>query len=258
MINHSKRDLKQWSIGSVSSRFLYPQPICLCNRSHSMRTTQKHLFFSILFFFVTQISFAQRPADFELWVGGELGFRLNKQLAVSLSEQVRFDDTISAIKKSFTEIGLKYKIGKGFSLKGNYRFIIPPGQNVLHRIALDGNYRWKKKGAPLSISYRLRYQHQFGKKRTYIRNKVKFGYNLTKLVDPFAAYEMFFRLNGKNEFRVSRLTVGLDWKITKKIEFTTFYRLQDDIFIKVPERQHVLGIILSYKLKAKKTPARAD
>ena len=69
---------------------------------------------------------------------------------------------------------------------------------------------------------------------------------------------MFFRLNGKNEFRVSRLTVGLDWKITKKIEVTTFYRLQDDIFIKAPERQHILGMMLTYKLKAKKTPTSSD
>ena len=69
---------------------------------------------------------------------------------------------------------------------------------------------------------------------------------------------MFFRLNAKNEFRVSRLTVGLDWKITKKIKVTTFYRLQDDIFVKSPERQHVLGMMLSYKFKAKKTPARVD
>jgi len=218
-----------------------------------MRTTQSQLFISILFFLVTHFSSAQRPTDFELWTGGEVGVKLNKKFDVSLSEQVRFNDTISSLKKSFTELGIKYKVGKHFSLKGNYRFIIPPAQNSLHRLALDANYSWKKKGKPLSFNYRLRGQHQFGKQRTYIRNKVKFGYNMTKLVDPFVAYEIFFRLNGKNEFRVSRLTAGLDWKITKKFEITTYYRLQDDIFIKSPERQHIFGLMMSYKFKVKKS-----
>lgn len=195
------------------------------------------------------MSFGQRPADYELWTGASLKFKLSKKLNLSVAEQVRFNDTISSVKKSFTEIGLKYKIANGFSLKGNYRLIVPPGKTILHRIAIDGNYSWKKKGYPLSVNYRLRLQHQFGKQRTYMRNKVKLDYNLTKLVDPFVAYEVFFRFNGKNEFRVSRLTVGLDWKITKKFEVSTFYRLQDDIFIKSPERQHVLGLVLAYKFK---------
>lgn len=216
-----------------------------------MRTILKPFIVCALFL-ATQIAYGQRPADFELWTGGEVGLKLNKKLGLSLSEQVRFNDTISSIKKTFTELGLKYKVGKNFSFKGNYRLTIPPNENILHRLALDANYQWKKKDTPLSFSYRLRFQHQFGKTRTYVRNKVKLGYNLSKLVDPFVAYELFFRFNRKNEFRISRLTAGLDWRVTKKFEITTYYRLQDDIFIKSPQRQHIFGLILSYKLKPNK------
>ena len=114
-----------------------------------------------------------------------------------------------------------------------------------------GNYNWSKKGAPLSFGYRLRFQSLLGNNKTYVRNKLKFEYNLSKLVDPFMAYELFFRLNGKNEFRVSRITLGLDWRITKPLHLTTFYRLQDDIFIKNPERRHIIGVTLDYKLDLK-------
>lgn len=71
-------------------------------------------------------------------------------------------------------------------------------------------------------------------------------------MDPSVAYELFFRLNGRNEFRVSRITLGLDWRITKQFEMTTFYRLQDDIFVNSPERQHIVGLMLAYELDLKK------
>lgn len=90
----------------------------------------------------------------------------------------------------------------------------------------------------------MRFQHQFISSKTYLRNKIKIGYNLSKLVDPFIAYEAFFRFNTKNEFRVSKWKFGLDWKINKRLDLTTYYRFQDDIFIKKPEGQHIIGLMV--------------
>lgn len=213
----------------------------------------KYTILVVLFFLVSQFSFGQRPSDLELWTGGEVGIKLSKKFSTSLAGQVRFDDTISALKKSLTEIGAHYKLGKRFSIKGIYRFTFPPNQTMQQRVAVDANYSWKEKGRPLSVKYRLRYQHVLGDTRTYVRNKIKFDYNLSKLVDPMIAYELFFRLNGKNEFRVSRLTIGLDWKITKQLELTTYYRLQDDIFVKSPERQHIIGLLMAYEFDFRKS-----
>ena len=212
----------------------------------------KYIYITLFFSLLPLVSFSQRPTDLELWTGAELEFKLNKKFSVSISEQVRFNDRVSSLKKSFTQVGMDYKIGKRFSLSGNYRFTFSPNENVSRRIALDANYKWKEKGKPVSIKYRLRYQNVFGGQRTYIRNKIKFDYNLSKLVYPSVAYELFFRLNGRNEFRVSRITLGLDWRITKQFEMTTFYRLQDDIFVNSPERQHIVGLMLAYELDLKK------
>ena len=200
--------------------------------------------------------YAQKPNDLELWTGGTVNFKFSKILSLDVTEQVRFNTNITAYKKSFSEVGLKINLKKGFGLKPSYRFIVLPGAAFEHRLSFDGKYSWSKKGFPLTLGYRMRFQHSFIGSKSYLRNKIKVGYKLSKLVDPFAAYEIYFRFNGKNEFRVSRITIGLDWRITKKLHINIYYRIQDDIFIKNPERQHIIGLMLDYKFRPKKKKSK--
>ena len=183
-----------------------------------------------------------------------------KPLSFDIQEQFRFNDTISTLYESFTELGIKYRLGKGFSFKGNYRYIVDYGGKNDHRLALDFNYSFDKKGFPLIIDYRLRFQNVMGRSKTYVRNKIGLTYKLTKLVDPYMAYELFYRFNGKNEFRKTRFTIGLEWRIMKELHCSTYFRVQDDINVKNPERQKIIGLTLNYKLKLKKnnTAARAE
>lgn len=196
--------------------------------------------------------YAQKPNDLELWTGAAINFKFNEVLSLDIAEQVRFDNNISSYQKSFSELGLQINLKKGFELKPSYRFTLLPGSAYEHRLSFDGQYSWSKKDFPLTLGYRMRYQHSFIGSKSYLRNKIKVGYKLSKLVDPFAAYEIFFRFNGKNEFRVSRITIGLDWRITKNLHVNTYYRIQDDIFVKDPERQHIIGLMLDYKFRPKK------
>ncbi|UKN01096.1 DUF2490 domain-containing protein [Paracrocinitomix mangrovi] len=206
----------------------------------------------IILLFLPTVLFGQKPSDLELWTGGTVNFKFNKLLSLDVTEQVRFNNNISSYKKSFTQVGLKINLPKGFGIVPAYRFNVEAGGVLDHRLSLDGTYKWDKKGFPLTVGYRMRFQHKFIDTKTYWRNKVKLGWKLSKLVDPFMAYELFFRFNGKNEFRVSRFTVGLDWRITKRFYVSTYYRLQDDIFVKNPERQHIIGLMLDYKFRPKK------
>ncbi len=213
-----------------------------------MASSMKRITLLLTFSLISVIALSQKPSDLELWTGGSIKLKIDKKWSVGITEQFRFNDGISTLSKSFTELGVKFKINKSFSLKGGYRYINRPYKSSQHRIALDGNYDWSKKDSPLSFAYRLRFQNLLGNNKTYIRNKIKLGYKLSKLVDPFVAYEAYFRLNGKNEFRVSRFTIGLDWRIIKPLHLTTYYRIQDDIFVKKPERQYIIGMMLAYKL----------
>jgi len=206
----------------------------------------------VLIFIIPLKLMAQKPSDLELWVGGRVNFKFNKTLSLDVLNQTRFDNKISTFDKTFLDFGLKIKLGKHFGLKPAYRFSMGAGNKFKHRVALDGTYKWSKKGFPFLIGYRMRFQQELFAKKTYLRNKIKVGYKLSKLVDPFLAYEIYFRFNKKNEFRVSRLTLGLDWRITKKLHVASYYRIQEDIFIGSPERQHIIGLMIDYKFRPKK------
>jgi len=197
-----------------------------------------------------------QTTDTELWTGGTFKLKVNKSFRIEIEEQLRFNQEVSNFKYAFAEFGTRYKVNKHFSLKGNFRYVTRPNKNNKTRVSLDAYYRWNKKKFPLSFVYRARIQNTrenvTAKSAAYLRNKLSIGYNLSKLVDPSIAYELYFRFNGKNEFRVTRLTASLDWRLGKNTDLSTFYRIQNDINIKRPDRQNIFGLSFSHQVKLKK------
>lgn len=199
---------------------------------------------------------AQKLPDAELWTGATWKLRLNKEFRVEFEEQIRFNNNISTLKMTITEFGLRYRLNKYFSFKGNYRYSARPNKNNRTRVSLNAYYNWRKKKFPLSMQYRFRFQNtneaNSGQKFSDVRNKVTLAYNLSKLADPYLSFELKTELNGINEFRVKRLTYGLDWRMSKQIDLTTFYRNQSEINVKNPDKQNIIGIMLSYTLNVEK------
>lgn len=216
------------------------------------RITLSVLFVVYLMSYSAQVT----ATDNELWTGGTYKLGINKKVRVEFEEQFRFNNNFSSYNNNFTELRLRYKFNKHFAVKGNLRHTIRYKDFNKRRFSIDVYYNWEKKSFPLRFQYRLRLQDskvfQTGKKTDYLRNKFSLEYNLTKLVDPFVAYEIYYRFNQKNEFRVSRITMGLNWKLNKQIDLSTYYRYQRDINIKRPQAQHIIGLMFSYAMKLKK------
>ena len=183
--------------------------------------------------------------------------KLNKKFSLSLREEFRFGNNISTHQNNFTEIGVKYKLNKHFSFVPRFRYAQVPLRGNKKRISFDTYYTWKQKGKAISFRYRLRLQKtnkSYSNKEPsdYLRNKFHVGYNASKLVDPFFAYELYFRFDQKNEFRRNRYTLGLDWKVNKQLGITTYYRIQNDINVKRPEKLNIIGLSLSYNMALNK------
>ncbi len=72
---------------------------------------------------------------------------------------------------------------------------------------------------------------------------MEINYNLSRLIDPFVAGEMYYRIwNKPNELQKYRLDFGLDWRLSKKSALTTFYRYQKEINVNNPVSDHIIGI----------------
>ena len=185
-------------------------------------------------------------SDFEFWPSAELQTNLSKKFRLSVEQQLRLDNNASQFKNTFTEAGLRYRLSDYFSVRANYRFIIKPN-DIEHRISGDILARYQKKKFPLRFNYRLRYQKTYrGGGRdpvNFIRNKMQISYNLSKVVDPFIAGELYYRIwNKTNEFQKYRLDAGLEWRLSKKSVLAVFYRLQKEINVNNPATDHVIGM----------------
>lgn len=195
------------------------------------------------------------PLTNELWTGVTAKMKIKKDWRLDLEQQFRFRDTLSTQKSNFTELSLNYRFNKRFKLKANYRHTRRIDQRNRNRVALSLYYNWKPKKTDLSVQYRFSFQNDYEvwteQQITLARNRILLDYNLSKLVDPFFGYESFYRFNYRYEFRTNRFTFGLDWRLNKDMDLKTFYRIEQEINVKVPERQNVFGLMLIYSFKLK-------
>ncbi len=193
-----------------------------------------------------------REESTEVWLGATLKMKITKKFRLDVEQQLRLEDGEDRFEQTFTELGLRYKITDNFDIKGQYRYSITDEEHNEGRWSIDLNYEYDIKNFPLDIGYRCRFQDEkvdwTGEKKTYIRQRLTLDYNLSKLVDPAFEYEWFYKFNDDHEFRRSRFTLSLQWKLNKHSELVTFARLEDEYNVKKPERIYIMGLAFSYDL----------
>ncbi|MFC2115772.1 DUF2490 domain-containing protein [Bacteroidota bacterium] len=193
----------------------------------------------------------------ELWSGGTLELDLLKGLSLEMTSQVRLEDGLARYNGYYGEAGMGYKINKYFKVKASYRYTNKAGHhdseirptNNRERITGDLNFDI---GKDVSFKYRFRYQYakerNTDKEYNYLRNKFSVKYGLHKRAEPYIEAELFYRLDGKNELRAHRHTIGLDSKITDNLSVKNFYRVEKEINTNFPQKYYIIGIMFSYKL----------
>jgi hypothetical protein len=198
--------------------------------------------------------------DTQLWTGSEIKYNISKQFRIEFEQQFRFNENISNYDYTFSEFGIRYKVFKYLNIKALYRYTFVPNDNTSDifadsdrsRLSFDATTRIDVLNTGLRVGYRFRYMNSretsTSVSSNYLRNRFDLDYNMSKLVDPFAAYESAFRLDGKNEFRYNRYTFGLNWKVNAKFDVDSYFHYQNEINVKNPETNYVLGLAVVYKI----------
>lgn len=176
-----------------------------------------------------------------------------KDWRFEVEQQYRFEDTLSTLNKSFTEMGVRYEFTDYFDVKGQYRYSVVENDRNEHRWSLDLSLEYDIDDFPVDVGYRFRVTDEkksyTGEKSTYVRNRFSLDWNMSKLVDPYFEYENFYRLNQKKEWRTNRFTLGLEWKLSDEADLETFYRIEDEFNVEVPGKQYIFGLSLSYEVE---------
>ncbi len=198
--------------------------------------------------------------DVQLWTGPTVKYNITKRLKVDFEQEFRFNENISHYNFTFSEFGIKYEILKYLDVKASFRQTFIPADltgtalndNDKSRLSLDASSSVKIFKTGLKAEYRFRYQNSWENASTvsshYLRNRIGLDYNLSKRVDPYINWENYFRLDNLNEFRQNRYTIGLSWRVTKKLDLDSYIRYQGERNVKNPETDYIIGIGLKYSI----------
>lgn len=201
--------------------------------------------------------------DFELWAGLRLNYKPTKAWRISLQHEYRFKDDASVLDQNFTELEIKRKLPKGFSLAGGARFIRHNDteggqQGIENRFRWNADIGYKTKFNRLALTSRLRYQSRTeldeeDDTRTVARLKLGADYNIKNWkLDPQFSIEAFNNLVEEGVLSRVRLTFGTTYRLKKIGDFTAFYRFEQDIAEVNPFSAYIIGVRYAYNFKTKK------
>lgn len=165
--------------------------------------------------------------DFGVWVGVVVKKKLPQNFQLSLEQQFRTCQNSSVVDAYLADLGLNYTINKNFRLHGNFRYIHdvqkwkPTENSLRYNFDLEFRTKFSKK---FKLSYRLRYQQKFidlfqpeqtiiTRKKSTVRNKLKFTYKYKKTHQFYCSTELFVSTTPHQETHLDKLRFNIGNKI---------------------------------------------
>ncbi len=149
---------------------------------------------------------------------GLFGKETYKKIRFAGEVGYRSADTFFSGRQVYTDIGLRYKISKIFSVTGEYRTGFRANDVNRHRLglSLSAGTSWKR----FELGYGANYQHNFlpiGEQREIIRNKFSVEYNIRKFkLDPEVSAEFFTWIGYQGaKYIGTRYSIGTSYSPSK-------------------------------------------
>lgn len=214
------------------------------------------IFLPLLLIFLFTISGRAQLIDNEVWFDVSASTKLFKNAKLGLEGGYRRNEDFGNHKLIYFEPEFDYEVVKNLDLSFSYRFSVVPGPDYDEN-RLAGAISYSLDLGKLDISYRLKYQQDYSygsPKVSALRNKLKFDYNLSKTIDPFLAFELFYDPGmGQQEFEQMRGLIGFDLNLPDGRDFKIYYLLKHKYNVSLDGNYNVFGFSYSFgKIKLKK------
>lgn len=219
---------------------------------------------AVCFFLCAFSAFGQRSTDLELWMklGGKAD--LFKKWKISFEEQIRFDESIGAVKNYHSELELKYQATKKIDFFFVPRFIrrndnSGDNQGYENLIRFQFGSTFEHERGQFEFKHRLLFQHrnEMGIKRDegdvpekVIRYKLSTEYKIKDWkYDPQFSVEYFNALDKAltNEFNGIRFGFGTERGYDNLGEFGIDYLLDLTLGRPVQQIAHIISLKYTYK-----------
>lgn len=207
-----------------------------------------HYLILLLLIFTTSVNAQEVENDFQSRTYFTASTKLLKNLKLSVTPEIRFDDSF-AIDKYLLEGKLSYGITDNLSVGTGYRFYA--NERETKSTEYDNRYsfniKYKKEFLRFEPSLKISYTNDSDddSNANILRYKAEINYNIKKCkITPFAGAEAFQETSG-GELNKMRYFLGLDYKLSKKNHIEANYKF--DYFQNELKNKHIVS--LGYKLK---------
>jgi len=208
-----------------------------------------YTFITLLFFASTKNQAQEIETDFQTRTALDLSFKPIKNLQLSFTPELRFDENFSLDKYVF-EGGAEYKVLKFLELGATYRFGINPrdGKDTQYANRYSFSATAKKEFNRFQPAFRLSYTNDADDEvsnEKFLRYKASLDYNIRKSkITPFVGVEAFQRLSDADLYKM-RYSAGLDYKLVKKNYLGVNYKF--DYYQNEYKNRHIFSV--GYKIK---------
>ena len=207
----------------------------------------------ILICFLFPILFYSQE-DFGTWVKISFDYKLNKKISFNSKSELRTQDNSRTRNQLYTQFSSKYKFNKKISitlacrvksLKKEY------GEEFQNRFHSDIKYRIKLDDFSVFLRSRTQYNITYNSENEwYERARLKLKYEFNKQMNCFFYNEFYFLLNNpeNNGFNKNRLSVGVEYKISKSLSLQLKYLRIKDVNIENPQIMNIVGASFAHRL----------
>lgn len=222
-----------------------------------MKTRFASLFILQLFFAEDALSQTSRsdPSDQQARYGATLSLDLPKKWGVDFTYQERYRNDFKDFRGGYLSIGPQREIFKNFTVLTEYRIAWLSGATY-HRVTAGASYKHKLHTTKLSLRALVQNQMEefddadkTDRHDIYWRVKLGAQQPIFKRWDIFASIEPVMMVNGIDFVNNWRTTVGVKYKIIKRLEAEVYYLNKQDYAKSYDREFHIFGVGLEYVLK---------
>lgn len=188
-----------------------------------------------------------QESDFSVWSKLEAKHKVTKDFTLGGGMEFRTKEQLKEIDRWAAVISGSYqllpalKVDAGYEFHYRYRNAKGWKTRQRYRIGLTGETRWSS----FKLSLRERFQHTWDKEKTdlHLRSQLKVAYAPRRWnVSPYAAIEVYNKLNDGFDLSRTRYRAGAAWDISSqwKMDLYYLYQSEDD------RKKHILGVECTY------------
>ncbi len=190
-------------------------------------------------------------SNLSAWTSAGISYGLTKKMSLGFEQDLRLDDSGREFDETLSDFSLSFRLSKGFRIGLGYRFELDGKLDDLkegHRTHVQ--MRLKRKLGSFWGSYRLRLQYHLSDVERVVRQRLNFGWDLSKTLRPRVGLELFSDELKKVHFPLNKLrwTTMLVYRMTKSQALELFSHMHQDLKSSDP-LEYVAGLNYRYRIR---------